>query len=150
FTLTVSVVPPPTVDSFNASPSRTGEGAGTGFSVSGTFSDPNGAAEAPFTAVVHWGDGTTDTVAVSGTANPFGFAFDGNHTYAPSGTYNLTVPVTNKDRAGGTSAAVSVGVANVAPMVAMPTASPTGAGEGTGTAFSVSGTFTDPAGALDQ
>ena len=32
----------------------------------------------PFTAIVHWGDGATDTATVSGAANPFTYTFNGH------------------------------------------------------------------------
>jgi Domain of unknown function DUF11/Carboxypeptidase regulatory-like domain len=139
----------PTVGKPTVSPISANEGSNTAFSVSGTFTDPAGALDAPFTAVVNWGDSTTSTATVSGSANPFGYSFSGNHTYAQSGSYNVTVSVTDKDGSTGTSAAQSVTVANVAPTVSTPTVAPTSANEGSSTAFSVSGTFTDPAGALD-
>ena len=53
-------------------------------------SDPGGAAEAPYTAVINWGDSTTDTATVSGSGNPFSYSFNGNHTYAQSGNYEVT------------------------------------------------------------
>src|SRR6266436_6376219 len=140
----------PTVGTPTVSPTSASEGSSTSFSVSGTFTDPAGALDQPFTAVVNWGDSTTDTAIVSGSGNPFGYSFSGSHTYAQSGSYNVTVSVTDKDGATGTSAATAVAVANVAPTVGTPTVSPTSISEGSSTSFSVSGTFTDPAGALDQ
>src|SRR5205807_1282863 len=122
----------------------------TGFSVSGTFTDPAGALDQPFTAVVNWGDNTTSTATVSGAGNPFSYGFTGNHTYAQSGSYNVTVSVTDKDGGTGTSAPMSVAVANIAPTVGTPVATPSNATPGVGTSFAVSGTFADPAGALDQ
>src|SRR5205807_741086 len=126
------------------------EGASTGFSVSGTFTDPAGALDQPFTAVVNWGDNTRRTAPASGAGNPFAYSFTRNHTYAQSGSYNVTVSVTDKDGDTDTSAPVSVAVANVAPPVGSPTRRSSDLNEGASTGFSVSGTFTDPAGALDQ
>jgi hypothetical protein len=140
----------PTVGTPTVTPTNTTEGSSTSFSVSGTFSDPASALDQPFSAVINWGDNTTSTATVSGSGNPFDYAFNGNHTYAQSGPYNITVSVTDKNGATGTSAAVSISVANVAPTVGTPTVSPTSTNEGTSTNFSVSGTFSDPAGALDQ
>ena len=140
----------PTVNAPIVAPTGTSEGSSTAFSVSGTFTDPAGASEQPYTAVINWGDTTTDTATVSGSGNPFSYSFSGNHTYAQSGSYNVTVSVTDKDGGTGTSAATSVTVANVAPTVGTPTVSPTGTITGVSTPFSVGGTFTDPAGALDQ
>jgi hypothetical protein len=140
----------PTVSTATVSPTSANEGAGTSFNVSGTFTDPAGALDQPYTAVINWGDNTTDTATVSGSANPFSYSFNGNHTYADAGSYNVTVSVTDTDGGTGTSAATTVTVANVAPTVSTPTVSPTSANEGTSTSFSVSGTFTDPANTLDE
>src|SRR5439155_1556789 len=131
-------------------PTSANEGAATSFSVSGTFTDPAGALDQPFTAVVNWGDGNTDTATVTGSANPITYTRSVSHTYAQSGTLNLTESVTDKDGGTGTSAAAPVSVANVAPTVGTPIVSPTLVNTGQATTFSVSGTFTDPAGALDQ
>ncbi len=140
----------PTVSTPVVTPTSTSEGASTSFSVSGTFTDPAGALDAPFVAVIHWGDGSTDTATVTGNANPFAYSFTGNHAYAQNGSYNVTVSVADKDGDTGVSSAVPVSVANVAPTVGTPVINPTAASEGTSTSFTVNGTFTDPAGALDQ
>src|SRR5437588_277244 len=100
--------------------------------------------------MVNWGDSTTSTATVSGSANPFSYSFSGSHTYAQDGSYNVTVSVTDKDGDTGTSAATAINVANVAPTVGTPTVSPTSASEGSSANFTVSGTFSDPAGPLDQ
>src|SRR4029077_12288549 len=126
------------------------EGSTTSFSVSGNFTDPAAALDGPYTAVVNWGDSTTTAANISGSGNPYGYSFSGSHTYAQSGSYNVTVSVTDKDGASGTSLPVTVAVANVAPTVGMPTVTPPAASEGSATSFSVSGSFTDPADALDQ
>ena len=145
----LAIAPPPTVNAPTVAPTSTSEGSSTAFSVSGTFSDPAGASEQPYTAVINWGDSTTSTAAVSGSANPFSYSFSGNHTYAQSGSYNVTVSITDKDGATGTSAATAVTVANEAPTVSTPTVAPTSTTEGSSTSFTVNGTFTDPAGAAD-
>ena len=132
------------------SPNSTSEGANTSFSINGTFSDPGGINEEPFSAVIHWGDGATDLATVSGNGNPFSYAFSGNHIYAQSGTYDVAVSVTDMDGDTGTSAASTISVANVAPTVSIPTVSPTSTNEGASTGFTVNGTFIDPANALDE
>ncbi len=141
---------PPTVDTPTVSPTTTNEGASTSFTVSGTFIDPANALDQPFVALINWGDNTTDTATVTGAGNPFNYAFNGSHTYAQNGSYNVTVSVTDKDGGSGTSAPVMVSVANVPPTVGTPTVSPTSTNEGASTSFTVSGTFTDPADALDE
>jgi len=108
----------PTVGTPTVSPTAASEGTAASFTVSGAFTDPAGALDQPFSAVIHWGDGSTDTATVTGGSNPFSYAFSGNHTYAQSGSYNVTVSVSDKDGDSGTSAAVTVSVANVAPTVA--------------------------------
>src|SRR6266436_4709529 len=120
----------PTVSTPTVSPTSTSEGSATSFSVSGAFTDPAGALDQPFTAVVNWGDATTSTAVVSGSSNPFSYSFSGNHTYAQSGPYNVTVSVTDKDGGTGTSAAAAVTVNNVAPTVGTPVVSPTSTSEG--------------------
>src|SRR5207253_2237806 len=138
---------PPIVSTPTVSPTNASEGASTSFTVSGTFTDAAATLEQPFTAVVNWGDTTTSTATVSGSGNPFNDSFSGNHTYAQNRLFNVPVAVTDKDGGTGTSTARVVTVANVAPTVGTPTVAPTSANEGSSTAFTVSGTFTDPAGA---
>src|SRR5262249_7453495 len=86
-------------------PNATAETA-TSFSIAGTFSDPAGAADAPFSAIVYWGDGGNSPATVSG----FNYSFSGSHTYLLAGNYSVTVAVTDKDTLTGTSAAASVTV----------------------------------------
>ena len=47
-------------------------------------------------------DGVIDAMQPGGSGNPFSYAFNGNHTYAQGGSFNVTVSVTDKD--GGTGA----------------------------------------------
>lgn len=100
----------PTVNTPVVSPTGTGEGTITGFSVSGTFTDPAGVLAQPFTAVVNWGDSTTSVATVSGSGNSFSYNFSGSHTYAQNGSYGVTVSVTNSGGGTGTSAPTSVTV----------------------------------------
>src|SRR5262249_9224567 len=90
------------------------EGGSTAISASGTSTDPAGALHQRSAAVIHWGDGPTDTATIGGAGNPFSYSFSGSHTYAQSGVYDVTVSVKDKDGDTGTSAATSVTVANVA------------------------------------
>src|SRR5262249_45248494 len=128
----------------------TSEGSSTSFSVSGTFTDPAGALDQPFTAIIHWGDGSTDAATVSGSSNPFAYAFSGSHTYAQSGAYDVTISVTDKDGATGTSAPASVTVANAPPTVGSAARRPGKACEGSGPSCTVRGTYTGRAGGLDR
>src|SRR2546426_8362279 len=141
FSLTVNNVAPtvatPTV---TLEPSAEGSSA----TASASFSDPAGAADAPFTCTVNYGDGSG---AQAGTGS--GSSCNGPaHTYTDNGAYTVTVAVTDKD--GGTgSNATTHGVTNVAPTVAAPSVTPTSTDEGLSTAFTVSASFSDPAGAAD-
>jgi len=76
-----------------------------------TFSDTySGTPAGDFTATIDWGDGTTDTGAVSGGSVAGGgseFTVSGNHTYAEEGTY--TAVVTLADDAPGTASATVTG-----------------------------------------
>ena len=139
---------PPVVSTPVVSPTIASEGAASNFSVSGTFTDPAGALDQPFTAVVDWGDSSTDTVTVSGGGNPFSYAFNGNHTYAEEGVYNVIVSVTDKDGGVGTSAATLVTVSDPQITSLASANLPANAVEGTPLA-AIAGiaTFTDPAGA---
>ena len=94
----------PTVAAPAVSPTTTKEATVTTFMVTGTFTDPGGATNQPFTATVHWGDGSTSAAAVSGAANPFAYRFDGSHTYAANGPYDVKVAVADKDGIVGISA----------------------------------------------
>ena len=47
--------------------------------------------------MIDWGDGDTDTAMVSGSDNPFSYAFNGNHTYSQDGTYFVTVSVADQN-----------------------------------------------------
>jgi PKD repeat protein len=147
-TVTVSNVTP-IVDTPKVSPPTT-ESTPTFFSVSGTFSDPGGVSDQPYIAVIDWGDGATDDAMVSGNDSPFTYSFTGSHTYGQSGSYPVTVSVTDQNGSTGTSNPATATVANVAPIVDTPNVSPAKTTEGTVTGFSIGGTFSDPAGALDQ
>jgi PKD repeat protein len=103
---------------------------GSLFSQGGSFTDPGADT---WTATVDYGDGSgPQTLALVGKT------FTLSHTYGDNGTYKVRITVNDDDTAG--SDEVTVTVANVAPTV-------NGGGDATtdeGTAFTGSGTFTDP------
>lgn len=66
-----------------------------------------------FFATIDWGDGTTTSGVVSGSAGAF--QVSGTHTYANYKTYNVIV--TLNDDAPGTATASVTSTANVAPAV---------------------------------
>jgi hypothetical protein len=103
------------------------------FSGSGSFSDP-GVADT-WTATVNYGDGS-GTQALTLNA---GKTFNLSHQYGSSGTYTVTVDVTDKDGATG-QGTLTVTVNNVPPTV--------GAGGNAavneGSIFSGTGSFSDP------
>jgi len=77
---------------------------GTAFQLGASFTDPGGAADAPWGWTITWGDGA----AQSGSAASPG-AISATHTYAAAGTYNVQVSVTDKDGGTGSDqAAVTV------------------------------------------
>jgi PKD repeat protein len=101
--------------------------------VSGTFTDP-GTADT-YTVTFAWGDGfsSVDTLA-AGTR-----AFSGSHSYVTSGTYNVSVTVTDRDNGVGTqSASLVVTAANTPP------SGLTLSSNVTGLTATVSGSFVDP------
>src|SRR6266567_957336 len=105
FTITVANVAPTLTPPSNQSAN---EGASTSFQV-GSFSDPG--ADSPWSVDVNWGDATTHTTFTRTTT---GALPDQSHTYADNGTYTVTVKITDKDSASGTTT-FTITVANVAP-----------------------------------
>lgn len=107
---------------------------GTIASFSGSFSDPAGAADAPYAILWNFGDGT---VPVSGTLTP-------SHLFQASGNLTVTLQVTDADGVTGQDT-LTAQVSNVAPSV--------NAGvdqtvdEGDQVLFN--GSFTDPGGLTD-
>ena len=97
----------PTVDTPVVSPANTSEGTETGFSV--TACSPIPQVGSINLTLPQWTGVTTpptDTAFVDN--NTFSYSFNGNHTYANSGTYNVTVSVTDNDGDTGISNASSV------------------------------------------
>lgn len=61
-----------------------------------TFSDPDSAATASeYSATINWGDGTSSTGSISGSAGSF--SVTGTHTYKKGGSYTITVTITDTD-----------------------------------------------------
>ncbi len=79
------------------------EGTATGTIQLATFTDPGADSH---TTTIDWGDGNTEPGA---TTSPI----SGDHTYAESGTYQITVTVADDDGGVG-STTIDVNVANVA------------------------------------
>ena len=98
----------PTVSAPTVTPTSVIQGVSTAFTITGTFADPAGNSAAPFTAVIHWGDNTTSTAPVSGTANLFSYTFNGTHTYTTNGSFDVTVSVTDASNNTGTSVSAAV------------------------------------------
>jgi hypothetical protein len=114
-TQTLSVAEAPLSGLTIASPKAT-EGTGTGLYWVATFSDGNPAAPAAdFTALIHWGDGTTSMVGAAGlVALGHGqFAVKGSHTYAEEGIYTLSVQILD-DGGSSISGSQTIAVADAA------------------------------------
>ncbi len=118
----------PTVDA--AGPYSGTEGSPV--TISATCTDP-GVLDAPWSAVVLWGDGTSDSMTV--TCSPIG----ASHVFADNGVYTITVTVTDKDGGVGTDTG-TVNVANVPPSV--DAGGPYSGNEGSPVAITIS--CTDP------
>ena len=86
-----------------------------------TFTDSNTANVASdFTASIDWGDGSTATGTVSGSAG--NFAVSGSHTYAEDGSFSPTVTLT--DTGGVSATATGTAVVTEADLTAAGTVSP--------------------------
>ena len=75
----------------------------------GSFTDPG--PDSPWAVDVDWGDGSTHTTFNAASAGSLGSR---SHTYADSGSYTVSVKVTDKNGASDTET-FTVAVANVAP-----------------------------------
>jgi hypothetical protein len=133
-------------------PAAPTEGASTGSIAVATFTDANPTAPlSDFTAVIVWGDGTSDTVTSAGGGITFAggvYTVHGTHTYAEESS-GLTLSVTVTDRGGSTAtqaAAVPVTVADAALTIATVTAPSATEGVNTGQVTVATFTDADPAG----
>jgi hypothetical protein len=129
-----------TVAATNVDPTATVTGAptsspeGTAISLGGTETDPSSVdMEAGFTYA--WGVTKNGSPYGSGTAASFSFTPDDN------GTYVVSLTATDKDGGASATATRSIGVANVAPTVAI-TGAPDSSPEGT--EISLGSVVTDP------
>ena len=84
---------------------------GTPFPLGATFTDPGGGADAPWSWVIAWGDGTTTTGATTALGGPI----TASHLYGAAGLYTARVTVTDKDGGAGSD---DVGVSVVDPSAA--------------------------------
>jgi hypothetical protein len=128
----------------NVPPSAT-ENINTGSFTVATFTDANtNAPLTDFTAVINWGDGSTDTVSGSGIVSVGGGTFGvlDSHTYSDTGSFSIAAKVLD---VGGSSISGTSSTFTVAPSpvevtsVAAPPSPTEGANTGT---FTVA-TFTD-------
>ncbi len=79
------------------------EGNDTGALTVATFTTPDLNSQAgDFTAMVSWGDGTTDIASVSDGNGSFTVTDD--HTYAEKGSYPITVQISDTVTGGSASA----------------------------------------------
>src|SRR5207302_537146 len=106
------------------------EGSSASFTL-GSFSDA-GVNDNPWPVDVNWGDGGPHTTFSQSTQGSLGSQ---SHTYADSGSYTVTVKVTDKD-AGAGQATFSVTVANVAPTATLSNNGPVNEGSPATISFS--------------
>jgi len=132
FTVTVADVAP-TVTA--AAGQSANEGTSTSFGL-GSFTDP-GVNDGPWPVDVNWGDGSTHTTF---NATAPGTLAAQSHSYANTGTYTVTVKVSDKFNVSDTKT-FAVTVNNVAPTVTPPATQ--SANEGASSSFGL-GSFTDP------
>jgi hypothetical protein len=75
-----------------------------------TFTDPDtGSVASEYTASIDWGDNTTTSGSITGTAG--NFTVNGTHTYEEEGTYSIKVTITDVDTPA--NAATADSTANV-------------------------------------
>jgi hypothetical protein len=114
----------------NVAPSVTapaGQAADEGAAASielGSFTDPG--PDAPWAVDVDWGDASANTTFEAAGTGSLGSR---SHTYADSGSYTVSVKVTDKDGASDTES-FKVAVANVAPTVTLSSANDLAVEEG--------------------
>jgi peptidoglycan/xylan/chitin deacetylase (PgdA/CDA1 family) len=96
-----------------ASPQAAVEASAATFSL-GSFADPG--ADNPWSVDIAWGDGSVHGTAGAGAPGGLGSM---SHTYADSGSYTVTVKVTDKDGASSQATFIAA-VTNVAPTASFP------------------------------
>ncbi len=87
-----------------------------------TDMDTNAAA-GDYSATIAWGDGSTSTGTVTGSAGSF--SVSGTHTYAEEGTEQITVTITDADNPANSAAAQSSAAVADAALTASPACSET-------------------------
>src|SRR5207253_5505319 len=103
-TVTVSAAAP-VVTILSPSPYTTYVANSTNTSLTARFTDV--ASSGPWTCAITWGDGTSSTGLITGSASPY--TCTSTHMYKASGSPTITVTVTNKfTRAGSASVPVRV------------------------------------------
>ena len=117
------------------------EGAGANLTVA-TFTDPDSAATAAgYAATISWGDGTSSSGVITGTAS---FAVAGSHIYAEEGSYAISTTVTDVDSPSNSATATSTATVADAAL----TATPACRASTLGSYNASTATFTDAAGSL--
>jgi hypothetical protein len=107
----------------------------------GGFTDANtGAPAGDFTATINWGDGTTSSGTVTGTAGQF--SISGTHTFNGVGALRTSVVVTDTDGATVTVPGVATVAAPAPPQLTAVSTSPVSARAGV-TVTATLGTFAD-------
>ncbi len=124
------------------------EQAGTGDLVLATFGDAGTDGTASdYSAVIHWGDGTSSTGSVTKTSGG-SFAVHGSHTYAEQNAEGYLVTVDVTDQGGSTLSGIGQAVVQVAEVAPANVTGVSVAGsEGQNLTGVAVATFTDPAGA---
>ena len=87
-------------------------GEGQSVSISTSFADPGLVGN--YSAVIDWGDGTSDNASIALDGTGFAGTLSGDHVYADNGSYNLTVVLSDGDGEEATSSSIAL-IANSAP-----------------------------------
>jgi PKD repeat protein len=95
-----------------AATSPTSVNPGGSVDVQGSFTDL-GTADGPWTYTITWGDGSATT---TGTVSDQTAPITASHVYTAPGTWSATLSVKDKDGGTGTSAKVTITVANTPPV----------------------------------